>query len=85
MRQSMQMGDAALLGLLALGGDDIGKALGRMAHDIGVHVMKPHLHGAAQSGSAEFQRAVETGFNLFGIVLDREKLSMLLRGQNIAA
>ena len=77
-------GDAALFGFLALGGDNIGKALGGMAHDIGIHVMQSNLHGAAQSGSAEFQRAVKTGLNLFGIILDREKLGMLLRSQNIA-
>ena len=47
-------GDPAAHGLAALGGDDAGKALGRMAHDMHVHAVQPHAHHAAQPRRAEF-------------------------------
>ena len=77
-------GDALLLGLLALGADDVGKALGGVADHIEVHVVQAHGHGAPQSGSAEFQGAVKPALNLLGIVLDGFQLGMLLGGQRIA-
>ena len=77
-------GHAPLLGLLALGADDVGEALGGVADHIDVHVVQAHGHGAPQSGGAELQRTVEPALDLFGIVLDGLQLGVFLRGQDAA-
>ena len=71
-------GDAAALGLLALGADYLRKALRRPADDIDVHLVQTHLHRAAQTGGAELQRAVEPALDLLVVVRDGPQLGALL-------
>ena len=77
-------GHALLLGRLALGGDDIGEALGGPADDMDVHLVQAHLHRAPQAGCAELQRAVEPGFDLLFVAGDGLQLRLLLGGQGVA-
>ncbi len=77
-------GHAALLRLLALGTDDIGKALCGPADDVHVHLVQPHLHGAPQSGSTELQRTVKPALDLLLISGDGFQLLHLI-GRQCAA
>ena len=63
-------GHAALFALLALGADHVGEALGGPADDVDVHVVETCVHGATEAGGAEFQGAVEPGFDLLWVVFD---------------
>ena len=78
-------GHALLPGFLSLCADDVGKALGGVAHHVEVHMVQPHGHGAAKAGGAELQRAIEPALNLLGIVLDGFQLGVLFGGQHITA
>ena len=75
---------ATLLGLLALGADDVGEALSGVTDHIDVHVVQAHGHGAPQSGGAELQRTVEAALNFLGIVLDGLQFGVLLGSQHVA-
>ena len=77
-------GNALLLGVLTLGGDDIGKALGGPADDMDVHLVQTDLHGAAQTGGAELQRAVEAVFDLLFIAGDALQLRVFGGGESVA-
>ena len=44
-----------------------------------VHVVQTGVHGAPQTGSAEFQRAEEPAFNFFGVILDGFQFGVFLR------
>ena len=77
-------GHAPLLGLLALGADDVGEALGGVADHIDVHVVQAHGHGAPQPGGAELQGTVEPALDFLGIVLDGLQLGVFLRSQDAA-
>ena len=77
-------GHAALLRFLALGTDDIGKALCGPADDVHVHLVQAHLHGAPQSGSTELQRAVKPALDLLLISGDGFQLLHLI-GRQCAA
>ena len=74
-------GDALLHGGLALCPDHVGKALRRPADHVAVHVVKPHIHRAAQTRGAEFERAVKTVFDLFFVVCDGLELSTFFLAQ----
>ena len=77
-------GDALAHRLLAFGGDDVGKGLGRVADDMDVHVVKTDLHRAAQSGGAELQRGEKAAFDLLLVAGDRVEFSPLLLGEGRA-
>ena len=77
-------GHAAPLRLLALGADDIGKALGGPADDVHVHLVQPHLHGAPQSGGAELQRTVKPALDLLFISGDGFQFLYLISRQHTA-
>ena len=72
---------APALALLALGADDLGKALGGPADHMDVHVVQAHGHDAPQAGGAELQRAVEPALNLLGVISDALQLRTLRVGQ----
>ena len=74
-------GHAPALGLLPLGADDVGKALGGPADDMDVHLVQAHLHGAPQTGGAELQRPVEPLADLLLVAADALQLRVLLRRQ----
>ena len=74
-------GHAPALALLALGADDLGKALGGPADHMDVHVVQAHGHDAPQAGGAELQRAVEPALNLLGVISDALQLRTLRVGQ----
>ena len=80
----MVNGNALAHSLLALGGDDVGKGLGRMADDMDVHVVKADLHRAAQTGGAEFQRSKETALDLLLITRDIVQFLPFLFGEGRA-
>ena len=77
-------GNALFLGVLALGGDDIGEALGGPADDMDVHLVQTDLHGAAQTGGAELQRAVEAVLDLLFVAGDALQLRVLGGGEDVA-
>ena len=77
-------GNALFLGVLALGGDDIGEALGGPADDMDVHLVQTDFHGAAQTGGAELQRAVEAVFDLLFVTGDALQLRVLGGGEGVA-
>ena len=74
-------GHAPLPGVLALGADHVGKALGGPADDVHVHLVQAHLHGAPQSRRAELQRAVEPALDLLLVPGDGLQLLHLIRRQ----
>ena len=74
-------GHAPLFGVLALGADHVGKALGGPADHVHVHLVQTHLHGAPQSRRAELQRAVEPALDLLFVPGDGLKLLHLVRRQ----
>ncbi len=74
-------GHAPLFALLALGADDVGKALGGPADDVDVHIVEPCVHGAPEAGGAEFQGSVEPGFDFLGVVSDGFQLGPLRLAQ----
>ena len=73
----MRDDDALLPGGLALGADDIGKGLGRMADDVDIHVVQAGLHRAAQTGGTELQRCEETLADFLLILADGIELGPL--------
>ena len=74
-------GDAPALALLALGGDDLRKALGGPADDVEVHVVETGGHDAPEPGGAELQRAVEAALDLVVVAADGLQLGLLLLGE----
>ena len=74
-------GHAPAPGVLTLGADDVGKALGGPADDMDVHLVQAHLHGAPQTGGAELQRPVEPLADLLFVAADALQLGVLLRRQ----
>ena len=74
-------GHAPALGLLPLGADDVGKALGGPADDMDVHLVQARLHGAPQTGGAKLQRPVEPFPDLLLVAADALQLRVLLRRQ----
>ena len=78
-------GHAPLFALLAFGADHVGKALGGPADDVDVHIVKPCVHGAPEAGGAEFQGAVEPGFNFLRVVSDGLQLGPLRLAQGGAS
>ena len=74
-------GNASALALRTLGGNDVGKALGRPADDMDVHIVKARVHGSPQTGGAELQRAEEPAFDFLGIVPDGLQLGVFRRGE----
>ena len=77
-------GHAAAFGLLALGADHLGEALGGPADDVHVHLVQAHLHGAPQSGGAELQRPVEPALDLLLVARDGPELLTLGLGDGAA-
>ena len=77
-------GDASLLGVLPLGGDDLGEALRRPPDDVYVHLVQSHLHGAPQPCGAEFQRSVEPALDLLLVPGDALQLRPLVLVQRAA-
>ena len=74
-------GHAPLFALLALGGDDIGKALGGPADHMDIHVVQACVHGAPESGGAEFQGPVKPGLDLLGVIFDGLQLGFFRLAQ----
>ena len=58
-----------------------GETLRGPADHMDIHLMQSRLHGAPQSGGAEFQRAKKAGFDLLGIIADRFQLRLFLGGE----
>ena len=77
-------GHALLFGLLALGGDDVGKALRGPADDVDVHLVQAYLHGPAQTGGAELQRPVKAVLDLLFVAGDALQLRVLGGGEGVA-
>ena len=77
-------GHTFLFGLIALGGDNVGKALGGPADDVYVHLVQTHLHGAPQSGGTEFQRAVEPALDLLLVPGDGLQFGLFVGVQRVA-
>ena len=74
-------GHAPAPGVLTLGADDVGKALGGPADHVDVHLVQAHLHGAPQTGGAELQRPVKPLADLLFVAADALQLGVLLRSQ----
>ena len=74
-------GHAPAPGVLTLGADDVGKALGGPADHVDVHLVQAHLHGAPQTGGAELQRPVKPLADLLFVAADALQLRVLLRSQ----